>query len=199
MTKIYKATPPRKPESLSPGGTPYAISPEADVILRGMPPEAPPDHGYGTQGGSRYLTTAGSEFDLEVNVLDSQSKRPVRAVEVKSGLTKGYTDKLGRLTLRLPTGHNSVSINGSGYVEDGSFTPKRVEFEPMGLKVELDSDEIITLYTSGEIVQGERHEPGNPHGSSFDLETFIRKNWKILGVAGGGIAATYVLTKKRGK
>lgn len=199
MTKIYKATPPRKPESRGPGGKPYAISPEAEGILRERPPEAPPDHGNGTIGGSKYLTDAGSEFTFELNVLDTASKKPIRGVEIKIGDNKSFTDRVGRAVFRLPFGSNSVFVNGAGFIEAGEFAPRATQFEPMVLELDVDSDSIYTIYSSGQVVPGERHEPGNPHGSSFDIETFIRENWKSLGLVGGGVTATYLLTKKRGK
>ena len=167
-------------------------------MIQGDDTETPLSYDIPSKG--MYVTDAGASFDFEVNLLDSDSKLPIRAVEIESGLVKGFTDRLGRLILHLPRGRNKVTISGFGYVEAGDFTPKRVDFDPVVLDVDLDSNEIVTVYTSGEIVKGERHEAGNPghgRGHSNSLESFLREYGWALGIIGVTGVAAYYFGKSR--
>jgi len=194
LTKIFIARPDVQPQPLTTPPHGYGLSPEARALmLKGANIEDPLT--YDIPGKGLYAMTGGSSFDFEVNILDSSLKLPVRAVEIESGLVKGYTDRLGRLILHLPRGRNKVTVSGFGFVEEGNFTPKRVDFDPIVLEVDIDSDEIVTLYTSGEIVKGERHALGNPghgRGHSSNLESFLREYGWALGIIGiTGVAAYY--------
>ena len=146
-----------------------------------------------------YLTDGGSSFDFELNVLDTASQRPIRAVEVESGLVKGFTDRVGRIVLHLPRGPNKVVVSGNGYVESGSFTPEAVKFEPGYLEVDLDSNAVYTVYSTGEVVPGERKVLDNPgHGSnSSEFEAFLRDNWITIGLAGLTGVGMYYLGKSK--
>lgn len=151
-------------------------------------------------GRGAYQVVGGSAFNLELNVFDAASERPIRAVEIESGLTKGFTDRLGRLVLWLPRGKNLVVIEGSGYVEKGDFTPETVKFDPLRLEVDLDSDAIYTIYSSGEIVQGERRVlkvPDNPGHNSGELEAFLRDYWWAIGLVGATGLTMYYIGKSR--
>jgi len=161
-----------------------------------MPPEGPEDHAYGTQGGSRYLTDAGSVFSLEINVLDTQSKLPIRGTQISVDNKKLYTDRIGQALFRLPVGLNKVHITGSGYVEAGSFAPRPVQFEPLLIEVDLDSDSTFTVYSTGEIIPGERRVAGST-AQGIDIKEFIQDNWKILTLAGGGILGVYMVGKRK--
>ncbi|GAH82906.1 unnamed protein product, partial [marine sediment metagenome] len=130
----------------------YSISPEARAHESGIVPGLE----YPIIGVGTYKVTGGSSFDFELNVFDTASKLPIRAVEVESGLLKGFTDRLGRIVLHLPFGANTVVVSGSGYLEKGDFAPEAVKFEPIYLEVDLDSDAIYNVYSSGHVVPGER-------------------------------------------
>lgn len=156
---------------------------------------------YPIRGKGLYQTTEGASFDFEINMLDSSSQRPMRAVEVKSGLVKGFTDRLGRLIMHLPRGFNKVIIEGHGFVETGEFTPKRVDFDPVALEIDLDCDEIVTVYSGGEVIKGERHELGNPGhhglGNPINFESFLKKWGWALGLIGVTGVAMYYVGKSR--
>ncbi len=200
MTKVFVAAPPKTLPPITPHQS-YSLSPEAQAImLKGDEKEEPLT--YPIPGKGLYQTTEGASFNFEINLLDSGSKRPIRAVEIKSGLIKGFTDRLGRLIMHLPRGYNDVVVGGHGFVETGEFTPKRVDFDPVALQIDLDSDEIVTVYTSGEIIQGERHDlsnnPGHHGGlKPFDLESFLKQHGVALGLIGAAGVTMYFLGKSR--
>ena len=158
-------------------------------MLKGPDTVEPLQYPIPTKGP--YLTDAGSEFDFELNILDTASKLPIRAVAVESGLSKGFTDRLGRIVFRLPRGHNRVVIEGHGYVERGTFAPELVKFEPVYLEVDLDSDAVYTVYSSGEVVPGERRIIDNP-GHSSDLQEWLNKYWWVGLVGAAGVGLYYL-------
>ena len=196
MTKVFVAKPalPQLPITPHQG---YSLSPDAKALaLKGDNIVNPLT--YPIRGKGPYLTTAGSEFDFELNILDTASKLPIRAVGIESGLSKGFTDRLGRIVFRLPRGHNKVVINGSGYIERGSFAPEAVKFEPIQLEVDLDSDAIYTVYSTGEVIPGERRVD-NPRRSSGELEAFLRDYWWAIGLVGVTGLGMYYLGKSKPK
>jgi hypothetical protein len=144
-----------------------------------------------------YLTDAGSEFNLELNILHTRSKQPIRGVEIEVGESKKFTDKLGRVIMRLPRGHNRVVVSGLGYLEKGNFAPAATSFEPMVLEVDLDSDAVYTLYSTGQIVPGERKILDNPGHSSGDLEAFLKNYWWLLATVGISGVGFYYLGKSK--
>lgn len=166
-------------------------------MIKGIDIEDPLE--YTVHGKGAYQTTNGSSFDFELNILDTASKLPIRGVMIESGLVKGFSDRLGRLVMHLPFGHNKIVVSGAGYLEKGDFTPEAVKFDPIYLEVDLDSDAIYTVYSTGEVVPGERKILDNPgHGSnSGEFETFLRDNWIAIGIAGLTGVGMYYLGKSK--
>ncbi len=198
MTKNYQARPANPPRANKSGEKSYEISPDAEAILKDKP-LALPDDSYGSKGGALYQTDAGSNFSLEVVVFDTPSKLPVRGTKIEVDSRKIFSDRLGRaLFPQLPAGPNTIKIGANGYIEKGgSFAPTPVHFEPTIIEVALDSDSTFALYTPGmQIVPGEVRVAGST-SQEFDIEAFVRENWKILTLAGGGILGVYIVGKKQ--
>jgi len=103
--------------------------------------------------------------------------------------------------MNLPRGRNKVIIAGSGYVESGDFTPEAVSFDTIHLDVDLDSDEIFTIFSTGEIIPGEFKTLDNPGhnavGNPGSLESFLRENWLMLGLVGAAGFTMYYMGKSR--
>lgn len=198
MTKIFVARPPDL-HPISPHRE-YSVSPETKALMTQKSDIVKPLT-YESAGKGRYVPDGGYEFNLELNVLDTASKLPIRGVDVNSGDIKGFSDKLGRIVLRLPRGYNEVVLAGLGYLEKGDFAPEATQFEPILLKVDMDSDAIYTIYSSGQIVPGERKVLDNPgHGVSgapFDLEAWLREYWWALGLVGAAGVTFYYIGKSR--
>lgn len=199
LTKIFVARPPDL-HPTSPHRE-YSVSPETKALMTQKSDIVKPLT-YNTTGKGRYVPDGGYEFNLELNVLDTASKLPIRGVDINSGEIKGFSDKLGRIVLRLPRGYNEVVLAGLGYLEKGDFAPESTQFEPILLKVDMDEDAIYTIYSSGQIVPGERkilnNNPGH-HGSinSSELGTWLRENWWMLVLGGGVGVSLYYLGKGR--
>ena len=195
MTKVFIARP---PELQFPVTTQmkYELSPEARVVAPRLPEVAtPPKHP--DMYSKLYHMTGGSVFDFELNLLDTTSKLPIRAVEVGTGCRKGFTDRLGRIVFNLPRGHNKIVIEGHGYVEKGDFAPEIVKFDPIRLDVDLDSDSIYTVYSTGEVIPGERKVLDNPGHNSGELEDFLKEHWLTIGLVGAAGITFYYLGKSK--
>ncbi len=199
MTKIFIARPPDL-NPVSPHKE-YYMAPEDKAAMLLEPEIERPKDFIVTGGKGRYVPDGGYEFNIELNLLDTASKLPIRGVDVISGEFKGFTDKIGRVMLRLPRGHNEVLLTGKGFLEDGNFAPSPMSFEPILLKVDLDSDSTFTIYSTGQVVPGERKTLDNPGhgvgGAPFDLEAWLRNYWWALGLVGAAGVTFYYLGKSR--
>ena len=201
MTKIYSARPVQPPPPHREGKGYIVTAPGAQI--KRVSKEPVPLGVMHTKRNSptTYLTSLGYEHSLTLYVLDSASKRPLRSVKIEThDSVRGHTDRLGKLTLKLNHGSHQISLNGIGYAEAGAFTPTKVEFKPINFQIDLDSDETATIYTSGEIVQGEFHNPNNPHRTTKDLPLLLSENWQLLALVGGaGAIAYYLGSRTKGK
>ncbi len=206
MTKLYiaepvkESTPDLAPE---PTGRPYHVDAETGVAMlkkdqreKGLKYEIPREN--------RYSTGIKNEFDIELNIFDVEKKLPVRGVEVQAGSDKAITDRTGRATLILKRGLHDILISGNGFVETGDFAPIPVKFDKMLINAEVDSDAIFTIYSSGEIIRGERRQFNQPNhgqtGNNSETAAFLRENWVALGLAGLGLAGVaYYVGKSNNK
>ncbi len=152
---------------------------------------------------NRYSTGVASEFDIELNIFDAEKKLPVRGMAVESGTQRGITDRIGRSTLHLKRGLHDIVISGNGFVETGDFAPTPVKFDKMLINAEVDADAIFTIYSSGEIVKGERREHNPNHGQKMgnsEIPLFLREHWVGIGLAGIGLAGVaYYIGKSNNK
>ena len=194
MTKLYIAEPVKEPNAdLAPaptGGRLYSVDSEAGAA-RLKKDQREPGLKYEIPRENRYSTGVGLDFDIELNVFDAEKKLPVRGVEVESGTQRGITDRTGRTTLNLTRGLHDIVISGNGFVETGDFAPTPVKFDKMLINADVDRDAIFTIYSSGEIVRGERRQHNPNHGQTVktpETAVFIRENWVALGLAGLGLA-----------
>jgi len=197
MTKVFIARPADTPAPTVTPPQSYALTPDAkarilkgDGIVEGLQ--------YPIRGVGSYKTTAGSSFDFELNILDTASKLPIRAMKVESGLVKGFTDRLGRIIMHLPAGFNKVVISGHGYLEKGTnFAPAATRFEPIVLEVDLDSDAIYTVYSTGEVIPGERKVLDNPGHHSGEFQEWLGRYWWVIGLAGASGLVFHYLGKTK--
>ena len=199
MTKVFVATPPDL-HPISPHRE-YSMAPEVRAAMLLEPEIERPKDFIVSEGKGRYVPDGGYEFDLELNLLDTASKLPIRGVDIVSGEFKGFTDKIGRVLLRLPRGNNEILLTGKGFLEKGNFAPEATSFEPILLKVDLDSDSTFTIYSTGQVVPGERKALDNPGhhsiGNSFDLESFLKQHGVALGLIGVAGVTMYFLGKSK--
>lgn len=197
MTKVYIAKPAAMPTPPATSPQNYSIDPEAMAGMAKNRDIIEPLK-FPIMGKGKYAPDAGFEFNFELNILDTASKQPIRAVEVISGDHKKFTDRLGRVVFRLNRGFNKVVISGLGYLEKGSnFAPQATTFAPIMLDVDLDSDAVYTVYSTGEVIPGERRILDNPGHSSGDLEAFLKSYWWVLGTVGIAGVGMYYLGKSK--
>ncbi len=193
MTKLYIAEPVKEPNpdlAPAPTGRPYHVDAETGAAMlkkdqreQGLKYEIPREN--------RYSTGVASDFDIELNVFDAEKALPIRGMQVESGTQRGITDRTGRAILTLKRGHHDIIVSGNGFVETGDFAPIPVKFDKMLINAEVDEDAIFTVYSSGQIVKGERREHNPNHGQTVnkpETAVFIRENWVALGLAGLGLA-----------
>ena len=183
MTKVFIARPAAAPTPPATMPQNYSLSPEAEIskieghgIVEGL------KYPIARTGG--YVTDGKFMFDVEIYLIDTFSKLPIRAVNLKTGDTKTFTDRLGCARFTLPRGHHDILIEGNGYLEKG-FVPESTRFDPIIIKLApLDSDSIFTVFSSGEVIQGERR-PDNPgHNQSSELQEWLGKYWWSLALVG---------------
>ncbi len=192
MTKLYVATPATEPNAdLAPaptGGRLYSVDAEAEAVMgkhreRGVKWDIPREN--------RYSTGLGDDFDLELNIYDAERRQPIRGVEVKTGTNKGFTDRTGRVILNLKRGNHEVIVSGNGFVEASDFAPIPVKFDQLVINAEMDSEATYTVYSSGQIVRGERRQHNPNHGQKVgnsEVPLFLREHWVGIGLAGLGLA-----------
>jgi len=176
----------------------YSLSPEAEIskidgrgIIDPLKYEMPSKGAYVTDGGWMYA--------VEIYVFDTATKLPIRAVTLKVGDKKTITDRLGCARLNLPRGNHEILIEGNGYLETKDFVPRATRFDPIIVKLApLDSDVIFTVFSTGEIVQGERRITDNPgHPQSSELSEFLRNYWWAFAAVGLAGASFYYLGKAK--
>jgi len=208
MTKLYVAEPIVEPKpELDPqiAGRLYHIDADTEAVMI----KQPRDRGvkWDIPRENRYSTGLGDDFDLELNIYDAERRQPIRGVEVITGATKGFTDRTGRAVLNLKRGNHEVIVSGNGFVEAGDFAPTPVTFEKLLITAEMDSDATYTVYSSGQIVRGERRELANQgpahHGQpagNTEATQFLKDHWIGLGLAGLGLAGVaYYVGKSNNK
>lgn len=202
MTKVFIAQPTDKPipeMDTMVAGRLYSLDAEATAVSmktpreRGVKWEIPRENSYSTGQGM--------DFDFELNCFDSEKQLPIYGMFVESGTKKGFTDRVGRVVLNLKRGNNKVIVSGEGYVEAGKFAPQSVKFEPLVLEVDLDQDSVYTVFSTGEIVPGERRHQTEgtgiqPAGNS-DAVLFFREYWVAIGLTGLGLVGAYYLGKNK--
>lgn len=205
MTKLYVAKPVNEPNpdlSPEPTGRLYQVDAETDAVIlkkvqreQGLKYEIPREN--------RYSTGVKNDFDIELNIFDVESASPIRGMQVESGTQKGITDRTGRVVLTLERGLRDIIVSGTGFVETGDFAPTPVKFDKMVINAEVDEDAVFTVYSSGQIVQGERRELAQPHHGqtvkNTESATFLRENWVALGLAGLGLAGVAYYVGKSNK
>ena len=193
MTKIFVARPAPPPPV---GTSTYALTPSAEASMTEDHGIAKPlDYSLPSTGG--YAMNGDWMFDVEIYILDTASKLPVRAVNLKTGDKKTFTDRLGCARFNLPRGHHEILIEGNGYLEK-SFVPEATRFDPIIIKLApLDSDSIFTVFSSGEVIQGERR-PDNPgHHQSGELQDWLGKYWWSLALVGLTGVTFYYMGKSK--
>jgi len=196
LTKIFVA----RPATLQPPITPpqsYSVSLEAQALEISDPGIVEPLT-YDLPSKGPYVTEGGWMFDVELYVFDTSTKLPIRAVNLKTGDKKTFTDRLGCARFNLTRGHHEILIEGLGYIETKDFVPRATKFEPIIVKLDLDSDIIFTVFSSGEVVQGERRALDNPgHHQSSELSEFLRQYWWAFGLVGLTGATFYFMGKAK--
>lgn len=193
MTKIFVARPPALPAPPATQPQSYALTTEAQIsdiegkgIVEGLK--------YPMPGTGGYQTDAGWIFGVELYVFDTATKLPIRAVTLKVGDKKTITDRMGCARFNLNRGHHEILIEGNGFLETKDFVPQATRFDPIIIKLSpLDSDCIFTVFSSGEIVQGERRLDNPGHQQSSELSEFLRNYWWAFAAVGlAGVTFYYV-------
>ncbi len=206
MTKLYLATPVSEPNAdlaPEPTGKLYHVDAETGAAML-KKDQREPGLKYEVPRENKYSTGVASDFDIELNVFDAEKALPIRGMQVESGTQRGITDRTGRAILTLKRGHHDIIVSGNGFVETGDFAPIPVKFDKMLINADVDRDAIFTIYSSGEIVRGERRQFNQPHHGQTVKNTetagFIRENWVALGLAGLGLAGVaYFIGKSNNK
>ena len=205
MTKLYIAEPVKKPNpdlAPAPTGRPYHVDAETGAAML-KKDQREPGLKYEIPRENRYSTGVGLDFDIELNIFDAEKALPIRGMAVESGTQKGITDRTGQTTLNLTRGLHDIVISGNGFVETGDFAPIPVKFDKMLINADVDRDAIFTIYSSGEIVRGERRQHNPNHGQTVktpETAAFLRENWVALGLAGLGLAGVaYYIGKSNNK
>jgi hypothetical protein len=207
MTKLYLAEPAKEPNpdlAPEPTGRLYSVDSETEAALLKKPTERGVK--YEIPRENRYSTGVGSDFDVELNVYDAEKALPIRGMSVDCGTQRGITDRTGRAVLTLKRGLHNIIVSGNGFVETGDFAPTPVKFDKMIINAEVDENAIFTVYSSGQIVRGERrqfNQPNPHHGQPMkkpETAVFIRENWVALELAGLDLAGVaYYIGKSNNK